>query len=210
MGIPCPRTPTVEYGGKTYHTVQIGNQCWLRENLDIGTMIQGSDTTSNNGVIEKYCYDNIPSYCDRYGGLYQWNEAMQYTTVEGTQGICPPDWHIPTMTEFETLSMTVGGDGNALKAIGQGENLSPWIVGKGTNTSGFSALLAGSQYTGGYFFDRTIMAFFWSSIEGYPYAYNMNLYYISSYIGLASTEGSGFSIRCIRDSSICLLNKSQP
>jgi len=33
----CP--PMFEYNGKTYHTVNIGSQCWMKENLDIGTMI---------------------------------------------------------------------------------------------------------------------------------------------------------------------------
>ena len=39
-GKPCPGTPSIIYGGKKYHTVQIGNQCWLKENLDLGTMIK--------------------------------------------------------------------------------------------------------------------------------------------------------------------------
>jgi hypothetical protein len=34
---PCPGTPTLDYAGKTYHTVQIGSQCLLKENLDVGT-----------------------------------------------------------------------------------------------------------------------------------------------------------------------------
>jgi len=45
----------VNYGGKDYNTVLIGDQCWLKKNLDIGTMIQGSESQTNNGVIEKYC-----------------------------------------------------------------------------------------------------------------------------------------------------------
>ena len=44
---------------------------------------------TNNGIIEKYCYDNNPANCAIYGGLYQWNEMMQYTTQQGAQGICP-------------------------------------------------------------------------------------------------------------------------
>jgi uncharacterized protein (TIGR02145 family) len=165
-------------------------------------MIQGSDTSSNNGLIEKYCYENYPSYCYSYGGLYQWNEAMQYSTLEGAQGICPNGWHIPMYLEYDALRHTVSLDGNALKAIGQGDSISPLWMGKGTNTSGFAALLGGSQDTGGYFFDRTIRGFFWSSSGGHPYAYNMNLYAFSSYIGLDSQKGSGFSVRCILDSSI--------
>jgi hypothetical protein len=72
-----PGTPTVTYAGKTYNTVQIGNQCWLKENLDAGIMIQVNQEQTNNGTIEKYCYDNNPNNCAAYGGLYQWAENVQ-------------------------------------------------------------------------------------------------------------------------------------
>src|SRR5208283_4895597 len=83
----CPSS--VVYAGKTYNTVLIGNQCWFKENLDVGTMISGSDSMKNNGTIEKYCYNDDPASCAAYGGLYQWDEAMRYSTIEGSQGICP-------------------------------------------------------------------------------------------------------------------------
>ncbi len=142
---PCPDpcgTLTVDYEGKTYNTVLIGSQCWLKENLDIGTMVTGVTDQTDNATIEKYCYNDDPANCDIYGGLYQWDEAMQYSTSPGAQGICPTGWHISTLAEFQTLSSAVGGDGNALKAIGQGSG-----GGEGTNTSGFSALLAGYRHS---------------------------------------------------------------
>jgi len=77
-GLPCPGMPTVVYGGQTYNTVQIGTQCWLKENLNIGTKIPGTQNQANNGTIEKYCYNNDEANCAIYGGLYQWNEMMQY------------------------------------------------------------------------------------------------------------------------------------
>src|ERR1035437_2147476 len=135
---PCPGVQTVDYGGKTYNTVQIGSQCWLKENLDVGTMINSAtaaDSMRNNGIIEKYCFNDDPNNCTTYGGLYQWNEAMQYVTTPGSKGICPTGWHIPTSAEDSTLITTVSNDGNALKAVGQDST--------STNTSGFSALLAG-------------------------------------------------------------------
>ena len=77
---PCPGIPTLKYEGKTYHTIQIGSQCWLKENLNIGVMIDSAKNQTNNGVIEKYCYRNDPANCSKYGGLYQWNEALQYAS----------------------------------------------------------------------------------------------------------------------------------
>ena len=85
--------------GQIYNTVQIGTQCWMAENMNIGTRINGSGDQTNNGTIEKYCYDDNEANCDTNGGLYQWNEMMQYTTMEGAQGICPAGWHIATDAE---------------------------------------------------------------------------------------------------------------
>jgi hypothetical protein len=116
--------------GKFYNTVKIGDQCWMAENLDVGTIITGITNQTDNGTTEKYCFNNDPLNCALYGGLYQWNEAMQYVTTPGTQGICPTGWHIPTNAEYQTFSTAVGGDGNALKAVGQGTG-----GGAGTNTS---------------------------------------------------------------------------
>jgi uncharacterized protein (TIGR02145 family) len=199
---PCPNVATVVYAGKTYNTVAIGDQCWLKENLDVGTRINGSLEQTNNSVIEKYCYNDDPANCTTYGGLYQWAEAVQYkngatnTTspspafTGNVQGICPSGWHIPTYAEMQTLATTVGNDGNSLKAVGQGT---------GTNTSGFSALLAGYRSIYGGFNDLGPFADFWSSTEGSASSvYYMSLgSYINFYVGYG--KGGGFSVRCLND-----------
>ena len=130
----CPGLDSINYSGQWYHTVQIGSQCWLKENLNVGTMMPAVKYQTNNDTIEKFCYNNDPSMCNVYGGLYQWKEAVQYTKKERTKGICPIGWHIPEKTEFDTLISFVNGNGNALKDISQ--------IGR-TSTSGFSALLSG-------------------------------------------------------------------
>ena len=193
----CPETPTVLYEGKTYNTIQIGNQCWLNENLDVGTRINGTQDASNNGTIEKYCYNDVSANCTTYGGLYQWNEAMQYSTTNGAQGVCPTGWHIPTIAEFQTLQTTVNNDGNSLKAIGQGSG-----GGAGTNTSGFSALLAGfRELYDGSFSNLGNYTYFWSStVYDATYPRVLYLYYIESVFVLDySTKDYGFSVRCIKD-----------
>ncbi|MFA7229540.1 MAG: FISUMP domain-containing protein, partial [Melioribacteraceae bacterium] len=143
---PCPDVATVTYAGKIYNTVQIGTQCWLRENLDLGTMIAGTIDQSNNGILEKYCYNDDPANCDKYGGLYTWNEAMKYLSSNQVHGICPAGWHIPTTAEFNTLQQFVNDDANSLKAVTEGTG--SYV---GTNTSGFSGMLAGSRGMGGHY-----------------------------------------------------------
>ncbi|MDP3149076.1 MAG: LamG-like jellyroll fold domain-containing protein [Ignavibacteria bacterium] len=189
---------SITYGGKIYHTVKIGTQTWLKENLDIGTMILGTENLSNNSIMEKYCYDNNPMNCDTYGGLYQWNEAMQYATTLGTQGICPTGWHIPTNQEFDTLAVFVNNDGNALKAEGEGTG-----VGMGTNMSGFTALLAGDFYDYTRIFkDIGSTGNFWTSNSG-PFIFYVNS--SDAFAGLsvsgAANENYGFSVRCLKDES---------
>ena len=58
---PCPGLETVDYSGLVYHTVQIGDQCWLRENINIGIMLMSNQSQTNNNVIEKYCAKTLES-----------------------------------------------------------------------------------------------------------------------------------------------------
>ncbi|TSA27894.1 MAG: hypothetical protein D4R67_05220 [Bacteroidetes bacterium] len=174
---PCPGIPAVNYEGQMYNTVQIGCQCWLKENLNVGTMISGSQPQSDNATIEKYCYGDNTANCDTYGGLYQWNEVMQYTNVEGTQGICPPGWHIPTDNEWKVLEGTVDSiysvcdtiwDAYGYRGYDAGKRVKSttgWYDnGNGTNTSGFTALPGGYNING-YFDLLTKVGYFWSSTE---------------------------------------------
>jgi len=194
--IPCTGTPTVTYEGQTYNTVQMGNQCWFKENLNVGTMIAGAIEQLNNSKPEKYCYDDIESNCTIYGGLYQWGEAMGYSSMVGARGICPPGWHIPAKTDFQTLNETVNGNGNMLKRNDQGIAL-----GQGTNESGFSALLAGGRFSDGSFQSLNNMTVLWTSEM--KSATHADVFYLTgNYSQTAITEyafDSGGSLRCIKD-----------
>jgi uncharacterized protein (TIGR02145 family) len=189
----CPET--ISYAGKVYNTVQIGDQCWLKENLDVGTMIPGNNDMFLNSKIEKYCYDDNPSNCEIYGGFYDWYEAMQYKTTEGTQGICPDGWHIPTQADFQTLTAT--NNGNALKEVGQGIG-----NGIGTNTSGFSALLSGARWSNKEFGSLGSRTLFWSSTGRLDdYASYMWLA-DDSYSAWFEEDGyklGAYCIRCLKD-----------
>jgi len=71
---------------------------------------------ADTGTIEKYCYGDDEANCTTDGGFYQWDEAMQYTETEGTQGICPADWHIPTDAEQNTLDQYLTVEGGTCDA----------------------------------------------------------------------------------------------
>lgn len=190
----CSGTPSVTYEGKVYATVYIGSQCWLAENLNVGTRIDGSSVQDDNSIIEKYCYNDLDINCDIYGGLYQWDETMQYVTTAGAQGICPTGWHIPTNTQFSTLKSAVGNDVNKLLAVGQGG---------GTNTSGFSALLGGFRVLEGTYNNLSSIAYFWSStVYIIGYSYYMSLDTNPGFIEITITNtniNQGFSVRCLKN-----------
>ena len=187
---------TVTYFGKSYHKVKIGTQIWMKENLEVGTMKNGSSEKTNNCIIEKYCYNDDPANCITYGGLYQWNEAMQYVTTERTKGICPTGWHIPTIAEYQTLDTAISFNGNSLKAVGQGTG-----TGAGTNISGFSTLLAGYGDPSGFFFYLGSDTYSWISTE-YDEVGASGTYLNgndSSFDFYHFDQGNGFSVRCVKD-----------
>ncbi|MCD4697803.1 MAG: T9SS type A sorting domain-containing protein [Bacteroidales bacterium] len=212
--IPCPGVPTVTYEGQVYNTIQIFGQCWLKENLNVGTMINGTQNQTNNSTIEKYCYDNDPANCNTYGGLYQWDEMMQYTTTQGVQGICPPDWHLPTDEEWKILEGTVDSqypvgdpewDDYGLRGLDAGLNLkstSGWYYGgNGTDLYSFTGLPGGYRIaSGGSFYLLSVDGYFWSSDESGSNAWIRLLRYDSAQVSRTYGDKScGFSVRCVQD-----------
>jgi uncharacterized protein (TIGR02145 family) len=209
-GLPCPNTPLLTYQGQIYRTLQIGSQCWFKENLNVGNMIPGNQSMTDNAIIEKYCYDNDPAYCETYGGLYQWNEMMQYTTQQGTKGICPTGWHIPTDEEWCTMAQFIEpiAECNEIEYIGteigiKMKSRSGWNSGgNGTNETGFNVFPVGERDGDGVFFNLGYFQNNWSSTEftedtdatewilGFDYD-PIRHHYEHKY--------HGFSVRCLRN-----------
>jgi len=209
----CPSTVT-DADGNVYNTVQIGTQCWMASNLNVGTMINGTTDQTNNSTIEKYCYNNDVNNCNIYGGLYQWAETVQYlngatnTTswnpvpTGSVQGICPNGWHVPSDVEWTTLTTYLGGEsvaGGKLKEAGYTHWLSPNTG--ANNSSGFTALPSGFRSYGVTFGGIGYFGYLWSSTE-----FNtISAEYRSMYLdddGVGRSDGGkddGHSVRCIKD-----------
>jgi uncharacterized protein (TIGR02145 family) len=199
----CGETLPDSRDGKNYATVLIGNQCWFAQNLDVGTRIDGATEQTNNQSIEKYCYANNDANCATYGGLYQWDEMMQYTTAEGAQGICPTGWHLPSDAEWTVLTDYLGGTavaGGKLKEAGTAHWFSP--NNGATNESGFTAIPGGRRNIAGNFEFTIWYAYFRSSSEynaSNAWVRNLSYAYISVDRSNQYEKTHGFSVRCLKN-----------
>ena len=205
-------------GGTIFQTpvVTIGSQKWTYFNLNVGVRIAATSEMGNNGVIEKYCYNDLEANCVTFGGLYQWAEAVQYqngatnaaygTPHVGTngnvRGICPSGWHIPTEAEWGALATTLGGTavaGGKLKEVGTVHWADPNTG--ADNSSVFTALPAGVRDIGGNFVGITQLAYFWSSTEISNSAANYYklVWSNGTFSKNSSSKIDGQSVRCVMD-----------
>jgi uncharacterized protein (TIGR02145 family) len=172
--------------------VSCGTQIWAAANLDVGIMINGTVTATNNGIVEKYCYNDLPANCATYGGLYRWDEMMNYTSTincdpcggAGRQGICPAGFHIPTdlewsrfefclesniaptgattLIDFQTISPIRG---NTSAGVGPGSKMKT-AAGNPWADGGFSTNTSGfSALPGGTYSGFTLSTVFWGGIN---------------------------------------------
>jgi len=209
-GIQCPNSFVDVRDGKSYRAVLIGNQCWMAENLNVGIRIDGGDgqLQTDNGIIEKYCYNDNDSNCIVYGGLYEWNEIMDYYPSDNgnpgtTKGICPVDWHLPSDIEWKVLADSLGGVGLAGGKMKE-NGTSYWKPPNSgaTNSSGFTALPGGrGNYFSGVYGTQGFRCNFWSSTQySNSWAWSRNLFHdTQSIVRIKYIKGESFSVRCIKN-----------
>jgi len=190
--------------GNVYHTVTIGSQTWMIENLKVthyrdGTAIPNvtSATTWTGLSTGAYCdYNNTPSNSNTYGKLYNW------FAVSDSRKLAPVGWHVPTNPEWTTLLNYLGGvslAGGKLKEIGTARWLSPNTG--ATDSYGFKALPSGNRKYDAVFDYIGFTADFWTSTE----ATTANAWYIRLYSTSTNVDAfsygklDGFAVRCIKD-----------
>ncbi|MCQ2124632.1 MAG: hypothetical protein MJZ25_10650 [Fibrobacter sp.] len=173
--------------GKTYKTVEIGNQTWMAENLNYETS-------------ESKCYDNKESNCKRMGRLYTWDAAMD---------ACPDGWSLPNNSDFSELKSFVEskvGEGNAGSVL-KGRTFDMSVEGalEYDDRFGFSGQAAGDRIKNAYkFLGET--AYLWSSSEGddsraFDWVLSSNSDdFFQGNIKFALKK-NGFSVRCIKKSA---------
>ena len=160
-------------------------------NLDYGTSTLFSLPQTDNCIPEKYCAP-ADAGCTSYGGFYSWDELMQYQGAEGTQGLCPPGWHIPTKSEWQALIDDPSNQGNVL-AGGYLKDVQFWA------------------FTGGMLYMNSTWAFtppasltgamFWTSTVNGPLraiARGVNIPATSTSL-YSSSRANSFNVRCVKD-----------
>lgn len=176
----------------------------MAENLNVGEFIRGRKNQEDDTKIERYCYDNDTTNCNKYGGLYQWAEMMQLPSRCNTescadmikpnhQGICPSGWRLLTYNDYYIV---VHADNNE-------DGVEGTRAGRfgGSNDSGYSLISTG--YLWDHSFTNVENGTYWH----YPVEsdqYNGIASKVSSQWRTAtgnsyddSYKTQGFSVRCV-------------
>ena len=226
-GGTCPTSVVV--GNNTYYTTNINGQCWMKTNLketpsafpnsNVDYAWLGTTKTVDNGNWGFYNTTEVSGIANfgttepaaGEGMLYQWKAAMNGSTTERAQGVCPTGWHIPSDCEFMYLEHGLGM--SLASQIITGTRAAGLLVQEGdvgtklksSITSGFTALYSGRRdpsYVGGIsFVNRGSGPFYWTSTLG-----NTNLaYYRTITIGGKGVSRSAvsvfgaYSVRCLKN-----------
>lgn len=166
--------------GSEIGVVEIGGTVWMSENLNF-------DAPSGC-----WCYDNKSSYCEVYGKLYDWETALK---------ACPDGWHLPAEAEVLALMNKLGGGdvaGGKMKEKGMAHWTRP--NSKATNSSGFTALPAGS-YLNGKFDLLGYMATWWMADE--KSKTSAKCFTVCCEAGdlfiITNKKQAALSVRCVKD-----------
>jgi uncharacterized protein (TIGR02145 family) len=217
---PCPGTPTVtDLDGNVYKTVQIGNQCWLKENLKTTKYSNGMPipvirdkyawlTIGQTGAMAWMNHDSA-TYAATYGALYSW-----YTTVH-PNGLCPQGWHVPSDTEWVEMEFLIGTPENQLYWKGGRGMAGLKLKERGTehwqipnkdanNLTGFTGLPGGAiANTNGLFWELLRKGTWWTTTSdstNIDEAWTRELFYdYSSIVRWDRHKGLGYSVRCIKN-----------
>ena len=195
----CPTNFTDPRDNHSYSAFRIGSYCWMLNNLTYGTqMTSDAQAQSDNCIPEKYCLSSDAN-CFAYGGLYQWDELMHYKIAASgsVQGLCPPEWHVPSQAEWQDLI-------NSVAAMTSGEGIAGSYLKDPLTPFGFHALLDGIFYMNNAwkFSSGSLTATMsWTSatsgnLRAIARGLNNYTYSVSFY---PSSRANAFPVRCVKD-----------
>ena len=178
----------------------------MAQNLNIADVtLKGGENMTDDTKIERYCYNDDTTKCDRYGGLYQWAEMMGFNDScntrscahliqENHQGICPKGWRIMNINDFQIALTSTDDHANGLRS---------GYIFSGSNKSGLSLTGSGAYFNQGGFADLDSAFYMFYPSESVFQDKVLALdQVISRYNdGAGASRGSKFdahSVRCIK------------
>jgi uncharacterized protein (TIGR02145 family) len=201
--IDPPANTVTDIDGNVYHTIAIGTQVWLAENLKV-THFRNGDPIANvtdqaawfDLTTQAYCNsDNDVNLWTTYGRLYNWY------AVNDSRNIAPTGWHVPSDSAWSILAAFIGGGTYGYKLIETGT--AHWLGpnSTATNATGFSGLPGGYRDSGGIFISIGGEADWWSATEeSATSAWAKRIFNNSLGLGTLSTsKRNGYSVRCMKD-----------
>ena len=208
-GVACPGVPTLtDYDGNVYNTVQIGDQCWMKENLRVmhyadGTVVPSAYHHTDSTVQTIYYL---------WGSVVNGSEGST-TVPSGIQGICPTGWHVPSAAEFEILidytntHYVLNAGESTAKAVAskEGWNSSANAAAPGANsytnnTTGFSAVPDGCGYYDVYYQEEGHRAYLSSVTPDGGYFKPLIIIFDDNQAQIGShAQWYSFPVRCLRD-----------
>ena len=211
--IPPPVfNPDLKYGsmtdqeGNVYKTITIGTQTWMAENL---RTIHYRNGLEINKVVDSTEWRKLKTgaYCDYNNTILTGGtlgKLYNGYTINDSLNIAPEGWHVPSGSEWTTLSDYLGGENVAGSKLEEAGTVH-WVYGCASNESGFTALPGGLRDYTGFFSYISTFGWWWSSTE-YTENFYTNVFYTRSLCNFSEWFGKtyngkteGLSIRCIRD-----------
>ncbi len=220
----CGSSSVKDYDNNTYNTIQIGNQCWTKENMRTTHYSDGHEISgggSNNSTTTGYWYypNNQENNKDSYGLLYNWPAVMRGENPSASnpshvQGICPNGWHVPSSNEWLQLIAYIqtqeqyfcnGNATNYAKALasptGWNNSQEECTIGHtpgNNNVSNFSAMPAG--YHNDFFGQHAFLSCSDTMYSGMNLAFRLDFNsgtsaWYYNYFDYA------YSVRCVKDIS---------
>jgi uncharacterized protein (TIGR02145 family) len=190
----------------TQAIVDIGGQCWMRFNMDAIPSAFNPIPGLSGSTDVGWCGYHTGCPCANEGRLYQWKAAMNNATTERSQGICPTGWHIPSDCEWmfleNSLGMSVANQelDNAWRTSGSVDLDLSSSVNSGTNSSGFSGLLAGYRNINGTYLRGTYGRWWSSTATAANSARARDIHVSTSGVfRYAATKDYGYSVRCLKN-----------
>lgn len=187
--------------GLEYLWVKIGEQSWMAENLRVTKYRDNTDIaypgTNNTAWISNttgaYAWYNndMASYGVTYGALYNWHAV-------NSGKLCPTDWHIPSLEEYNQMITFLGGSSVAATKMKEPGN-THWASGTGTDESGLKVLPAGARMNTAAYLNIGLISGLWTSGSTPDLAYAIYISSSPSANTISDVKTIGYSVRCVKD-----------